>query len=367
MDGATFSAVRHMDVPVDPEKIEQAAPAPSTGSEPAPDVGKPALPPESSPGSAKDEEKRTLLEAVVSAVDPKRVEDEDAVEKPAAPSAAESSPAEGAQSPPEPATKPNGNDVSDDALLAALDALKGDVPLNKIERFREVLQENRQLKATSERFAQLDQTMTEIGNDARRMGLTNDELAQLFAWPRLLAKDPAAAVETLQAFSARWQERVGNTLPSDLKQRVDDGVLDEASAKEIAQLRANKSLSETRSRADQEDRERQEASTRQSEIVTSVNAYQDELRRSDPDYTPAKHGMVVDALTALVSAHGRPTNVTEARAMAKQAYDTVNARLASLRPAPRQVQPPVGRRLNRPAEAQPKSMLEAITLAVGGD
>lgn len=353
---------------MDPDQIEQAAPVPSTGnSEPAPDAGKPALPPESSPGTAKDEEKKSLLEAVVSAVDPKRIEDEDAVEKPAPPSAADSSPAEGAQSP-EPATKPNGNDVSDDALLAALDALKGDVPLNKIERFREVLQENRQLKATSERFAQLDQTLTEIGNDARRVGLTDDELAQLFAWPRLLAKDPHSAVEALQAFSARWMERVGNTLPADLKQRVDDGVLDEASAKEIAQLRANKSLSETRSRADQEDRERQEASARQSEIVTSVNAYQEELRRSDPDYTPAKHGMVVDALTALVAAHGRPTNVTEARAMAKQAYDTVTARLASLRPAPRQVQSPtVGRRLNRPAEAQPKSMLEAITLAVGGD
>lgn len=354
-----------MDVTVDPDQIEQAAPAPSTGSESAPDVGKPALPPESSPG---DEEKKSLLEAVVSAVDPKRIEDEDKVEQQPSPSAAESSPAEGVQSP-EPATKPNGkDDVSDDALLAALEQLKADVPLNKIERFREVLAENRQLKATSERFAQLDQTLTDIGNDARRVGLTDDELAQLFAWPRLLAKDPHKAVETLQAFSARWMEQVGNTLPSDLKQKVDDGVLDEGSAKEIAQLRASKTLSETRSRAEQEDREHQAAARAQSDIVTSVNAYQDELRRSDPDYTPAKHGMVVDALTALVAAHGRPTTVTDARAMAKQAYDTVNARLASLRPAPRTVtSPTLGRRLNRPAEAQPKSMLEAITLAIGGD
>jgi hypothetical protein len=352
---------------VDPDQIEQAAPVPSAGSsEPAPDAGKPSLPLESSP---RDEEKKSLLEAVVSAVDPKRIEDEDAVEKPASPSAADPSPAEGAQSP-DPATKPNGkDDVSDDALLAALEKLKsGDVPLNKIERFREVLHENRQLKATNERYTQLDQTLTDIGNDARRVGLTDDELAQLFSWPRLLAKDPHSAVEALQAFSARWMERVGTTLPGDLKQKVDDGVLDEGSAKEIAQLRASKTLSETRSHAEEEERQHQSAARAQSEIVTSVNAYQDELRRSDPDYTPEKHAMVVDALTSLVAAHGRPTNVSDARLLAKKAYDTVNVRLASLRPAPRQVQSPtVGRRLTRPAESQPKTMLEAITLAIGGE
>lgn len=355
-----------MDVTVDPDQIEQAAPAPSAGSEPAPDAGKPALPPESSPGS-KDEEKKTLLEAVVSAVDPTRIEDDPAAKQPST-SAAAPSPAEGEQSSPDPAAKPNGkDDVSDDALLAALEKFKGDVPLNKIERFREIVSENRSLKATNERFAQLDQTLNDIGSDARRMGLTDDELAQLFAWPRLLAKDPHSAVETLQAFAARWQERVGNTLPTDLKQRVDDGVLDEESAKEIAKLRADKALGETRSRADQQEREQQAAARTQSEIVTSVNAYQDELRRSDPDYTPEKHSMVVDALHTLVAAHGRPTTVADARAMAKQAYDTVTARLASFRPAPRQVQAPIGRRLNRPAESQPKTMLEAITAAVSGD
>ena len=124
-------------------------------------------------------------------------------------------------------------------MLAALEKLKADnVPLNKIERFREVLTENRQLKSAAEHYRKVDATFVDIGRDAAKMGLSQEDVAQLFAWPRLLASDPKAAVEQLQEFTATWQEKVGQSLPADLKQKVDDGVLDEATAKEVAQLRA---------------------------------------------------------------------------------------------------------------------------------
>jgi hypothetical protein len=76
--------------------------------------------------------------------------------------------------------------------------------------------------------------------------------------------------------------------------------------------------------------------------------------------------MTVDALTALVATRGVPLTVPDARAMAKEAYDTVTKRLAAFRPQPRAVaSPQVGRRLNKPAESQPKSMREAIEQALG--
>lgn len=250
-------------------------------------------------------------------------------------------------------------------MLATLDKLKGDVPLGKIERFREVLNENRQLKATTERYAALDETLNDIGNDARRMGLSNDDLAALFAWPRLLAKDPTAAVEQLRAFTASWEERVGHSLPADLKQKVEDGTLDEGTAKEVASLRARETLTKARMDADTQDRERETVERRQTEIRTSVNGYQEELRRTDPDYTPEKHAMTIDALTVLVAQRGVPTTVEEARALAKQAYDTVTTRLKAFKPAPRAIHSaPTGRHVNRPAESQPKSMREAIDRAI---
>lgn len=339
------------------------APAPSPGSEPAPDARADAAPAESSP--AKDEDRKSLLDVVKSALDVKSIEDEDAPSEPAAKAAP--SPAEGDKSKPGSDSKADGkDDVSDQALLAALDKLKADVPLNKIERFREVLNENRSLKGANERYRALDDTLNAISSDARKMGLSNEDVAALYAWPRLLASDPKKAVEQLSGFAAQWQERVGGTLPADIKQKVDDGSLDEATAKELAQLRAGTALDKTRQAAESQDRERNAALQRHQEIATSVNAYQDELKRTDPDYTPEKHEMVVDALTALVTKHGVPTTVADARAMAKTAYDTVTKRLSAFKPQPRAVaSPAVGRRLNKPAESQPKTMREAVERSLG--
>lgn len=345
------------------EEKDTPAPESSPGSEPAPDASAKAAPADPSP--AKDEDKKSLLDAVKNALDVKNIEDEDApidLKAKAAPS-----PAEGDKPEKEADKKPDTkDDTSDDSLLAALDKLKADVPLNKIERFREVLSENRQLKGANERYRQIDATFADIGRDAAKMGLSQEDVAALFAWPRLLASDPKAAVEQLQTFTAQWQERVGHTLPADLKQKIEDGVLDEATAREVAQLRATTALDKTRSQAEQGERERQSITQRQNEIRDSVNAYQAELKASDPDYTPEKHEMVVDALTALVTTRGMPTTVADARAMAKNAYDTVSKRLQTFKPQPRAVaSPSVGRRLNKPAESQPKSMREAIEQALG--
>jgi len=340
---------------------ETPEPESSPGSEPAPDANAQA-PAESSP--AKDEDRKTLLDAVKDALDIKEIEDEDAPVEIAA--KAEPSTAEGDKPEVEGEKKPDTkDDVSDTALLAALEKLKGEVPLHKIERFREVLNENRQLKGVTERYREMDSTLAAIGRDAQKMGLSQDDMAQLFAWPRLLASDPKAAVEQLQAFTATWQEKVGHTLPPDLKQKIDDGSLDEATAKEVAELRATANLDRTRQQAEAAESQRTSAAQRSREIHESVNAYQAELKAKDPDYTPEKHELVVDALTALVTKHGVPTTVADARGMAKTAYDTVTKRLEKFKPQPRAVSSPtIGRRLNRPAEAQPKSMREAIENAL---
>lgn len=349
------------------EELSKETPEPesSPGSEPAPDesADQKAASADSSP--AKDEDRKSLLDVVKNALDVKELEDDDAPIERA--TKAEPSTAEGESKSKDSGKPDTKDDVSDNALLAALEKLKADVPLNKIERFREVLNENRQLKGANEQFRALDDTLTTIGNDARKMGLSNEEVAQLFAWPRLLAKDPNAAVEQLQGFAARWQEKVGQTIPTDLRQKIDDGFLDEPTAKEVAQLRAQSALDKQRVQVETEDRERSTQQQRQTEIRDAVNSYQAELKSSDPDYTPEKHAMVVDALTALVTKHGVPTTVVDARGMAKAAFDTVSKRLEAFKPQPRALSSPtVGRRLNKPAEAQPKSMREAIENALGG-
>ena len=345
---------------MDPEQIPTPAPDSSPGGEPAPDVTAtpPASSAEPSPASP-DVERKTLLEVVRGAVEPDSIEEDTESRATAASSAADG------ESDGRPA-QPTDSDVSDDALLAALEQLKGDVPLGKIERFREVLAENRQLKGTADQYQALDQTLNDIGANARRMGMTPEDLVALFAWPNLLAQDPAKAVEQLRTFTSSWEERIGRTLPADLAQKVEDGLLDEATAKEVATLRAQTVLTRARSEAEIADMQRAGVERTQNEIRDSVNAYQAELRRTDPDYTKEKHEMTIDALHVLVAQRGLPATVEEARAIAKEAHETVTRRLQAFKPAPRSIHAPtVGRRLNKPAESQPKTMGEAIARSIG--
>jgi len=345
---------------VDPEQIPTPEPASSPGSEPA-DVSASSAAPSAESSPAKDVERQSLLDVIKDAVDPKSLEDNKEPDAAAASSAAEGESEEAA------ARSPNGkDDVSDDALLATLDQLKSDVPLGKIERFKEVLAENRSLKSTADQYHQLDDTLNQIGADARRMGMTHEDVVALFAWPRLLASDPAAAVEQLREFTAMWEGRIGKTLPADLQQKVEDGLLDEATAKEVAGMRANAELTKTRYEVDQQEAQRSALARSQGEIREAVNAFQAELKRTDADYTPEKHAMTIDALRAMVSERGIPQTSADGVAMAREAHQLVTDRLKAFRPAPRAVHgQSVGRRLNKPAESQPKTMEEAIRRSIG--
>jgi len=344
-----------------PRETDELEPESSAGSEKENDAAEPA--PESSPG--KDEGPKSLLDAVKSAVAP----DDD--EKPEA--HAESSAAEGEES--ESADKKGDEETeagtaeepdSDKQLLALLDQLKDkNVPLNKIERFRELLESNRELKGRNESLSQLETRIAEINRAAARVGLSADDLAKFYSFPMLLAEKPEEALAYLREITGQWEGRLGAALPADLKQRVEAGYLDEESAKEIARLRAQASMTEHRTKFDAAERDREAQAARQKEIRNAVNGYQKTLMETDPDYTPEKHAMVADALAVMVAREGPPASVDAAKAMAKKAYETVNDRLKAFQPARRSVtRTSGGRGNNRPAKSEPKTMLEAISGAL---
>lgn len=344
-----------------PRETDELEPESSAGPEKKVDAAEP--PAESS--TAKDEGPKSLLDAVKSAVAPEADE-----EKPEA--HAESSAAEGEESetPPKGAKETEAGTAeepdSDKQLLALLDQLKDkNVPLNKIERFREILESNRELKGRNESLSQLETRIGEINRAAARAGLTTDDLAKLYSLPMLLAEKPEEALAYLREITGQWEGRLGAALPDDLKKRVDAGYLDEDSAKEIARLRAQASLTEHRTKFDAEERERDALAARQKEIRNAVNGFQKRWMETDPDYTPEKHAMVADALAVIVAREGPPTSIEAARVLAEKAYETVNTRLKAFAPARRSVtRTSGGRGNNRPAKSEPKTMLEAVSAAL---
>lgn len=304
-----------------------------------------------SSGADQGESHASMLDAVRSAVG---MDDEDA-ESPPAERVTEQPPAED-----EPVDR-------DAMLLAALDELKDDkVPLHKIQRFREVLSENKALKGQFDVVKPAVDRLNSINEAARRAGFTPEEVADYFNAAALAKDDPAKAHEIVSRFASKLAQSAGTQLPEDLQRQVDDGYVTEELARETARLRAEAARAKIAEQLAAETQQREAVFKAQQGIAEAVNNYQRQLMSTDPDYTPTKHEMVKEALELLVVREGRPPNPDAALQMAKRAVETVNKRLSQFRPTPRQVTQPSGRRINAPAQSSPKSMREAIERTLTG-
>ena len=313
-----------------------------------------------SSGADQDEgEGKSLLDVVRSALNEPGDEDE-GEEKP---EPAESSTAEVAGQESEESDEGPEKD-QDAALIELLDNLKdGSVPLNKIQRFREILEDRKQLKAKWDQVAPAIDRLQEINQAARLAGLEPDDLADFYAAPLLAKQDPTKAREAI----ARLAGKLGlseQPLPPDLQRKVDDGYLDEASAREVIAARREAEDAKREARLKDEDRQREAQQQLVRSMGDAVNRYQQSLIENDPDYSPAVHKLVRKELERLMFTQGRPESVDGALSMAKSAYETVKSDLAPLRSVPKPKSTPSGRRINAPAVSAPKSMEEAIARAL---
>lgn len=305
--------------------------------------------------ASQDEGPKSMADAVRAVLEP---EPEDP---------AESSPAERVEAEAEPEGEPEEPADRDATLLKMLDELKDPkTPLHKLERFREVLSENKALRSQFEAVRPAIDRLAEVNDAARRVGLTPDEVAEFFHAPILANENPAKAHEIVSKFAERLAQAAGAKLPDDLRREVDDGYITEERAKEVALLRAEAERSKSSAQFESELAQRQQVQQRQEKIVSAVNEYQTRLMSSDPSYTPAKHAMVKEALELLVIREGRPDSPEKAVELAKRAHDTVSKRLAEFAPRPRELRQPSGRRINAPAQTAPKSMKEAVERALSG-
>lgn len=314
----------------------------------------------SSAGQDGGEDQRSLLDVVRSALPEASFEDE---EQHVEPEPAESSPAEAvAQEPEESGDEPEKD--RDAVVLELLDKLKDDkVPLHKIERFREILEEKRQLRKQWDQVAPAVDKLNEINQAARLAGLTPDDLADFYAAPLLARQDPAKAREAISRLSAKLGLET-QPLPPELQRKVDDGYIDEESAREVVKARKEAEDARREAQIRDEDRQREAAQQTGQKMAEAVDRFQKSVIESDPDYSPAVHKLVRKELTRLMMVEGKPSSPDQAVALAEKAYKTVKDDLAPFRAPPKPKSSPSGRRINTPAVPQPKTMLEAVENAL---
>ena len=256
-------------------------------------------------------------------------------------------------------------ELTEEQLVAALSELKDEnLPLGKIERFKAIVAEKNEYKTELEGLRPVKSQLDQIEAKAVEAGMSNDELVNLFSLPVVLASDPDAALQTIDEFRDRLAGRLGHSLPDELKQKVDDGYMDEDSAKRLAKAEAQREFDSQRAQVTQEQAQQQAAQQRSNAIVTAVNTFDQRLRDSDPSYDTVMQGMVKDRLLSLRNSEGLPPTPDKAVEMAQRAFDEVRSSLQAMQPQRRQVRSVSGRGANRPAATAPQNMLEALTAAV---
>lgn len=242
---------------------------------------------------------------------------------------------------------------------------EADVPFHKHPRWQALVAERNELRDPAERYGAISTFMAENN-------LEPAEVAEGFEVMALLKSNTVDSLTQAREWFAQrltaLDGAIGNVIPEDLQTKVDDGLIDEETAKEVARNRAAAALRETgdQAAADRSAAVRQadEQAASAAEVVGAVTVWEQQKRATDPDY-PRKAELVETTCRAIVQRTGKaPGNAAEATALVEQAFAEVEQRLKSLLPKPRVIVPsPIGSSATSAPAA--KTLREAINAAVG--
>lgn len=237
------------------------------------------------------------------------------------------------------------------------------LPFNKHPRFQELIKERNEFKQKIEQYDPAIKRDAALSDYCQKNGITNDEFVNAMEVAALLHNEPKKALETLKQYVETLELTLGNKLPADLQKEVEDGILSEERAKELANLRVkSQGLEYTGKKS-----EAQVVQERQKSIATAVNSWEASKKTSDPAYDK-KYPLIERAFVAACSLTP-PRSPAEAVALVEKAYAEVNTALGTLVPKPptRKVLRTNGATIKTAVEIKPGTPLrEALPLIAKG-
>jgi len=230
-------------------------------------------------------------------------------------------------------------------------------PFSKHPRFRELVAEKNRYRTDAEQFDRIKDFMSSNN-------LSSEDTVEGFRVMALMKNNPQEAYRALYEKMGALGEASGFKIPKDIKQKVDEGYLDEASAQELSRTRAEL----TRERGIRQQQEQtiqtEDRKASFSKIETSVTDWEATIRQSDPDYD-LKAAELDDRVKVLVGERGKPNTSSDALALVREAYDSVNERYRQRTPTKTAIRTATGGKLGGTPSPAPKSLREAIELAIG--
>ena len=273
--------------------------------------------------------------------------------------------------------KPEEVKAEDGAPKAAEDPDADIAAFKDHPRWRQVTQERDQYKAEIETLKGPAQEMGKIQQFMSDHSVPANELAEAMIIVAKM-KNPATikeAVAKLDELANQGRAFLGEGIDPDLQQRVDDGEISEAFAKEMTKSRAvsaatRQSAEAASKRAEQVTQtvtqERQAETSQQ--IKTRAEAFLASKQATDPDYalkTPML-GYVIRAKREAYVANNGALTPEAGETIVSEAYAEVTKTLMAARPAPKPT-PKVPSSLSPgagAAPANPKSLQEAVAIGL---
>lgn len=329
-----------------PGEIEGAAPDPELDKAPAPETPAeaPAEQPEEKP--AAPEKQETALDAVRRALNDSREKAE---------REAEPKPDETEKEPEQ--NDDTGNQADKADILTNEEFQK--LPPRVRKRLGKLAADVRTERAAREALEPRAKFYDDVNNFVHSNNLTQEQFDQGLKIIALINRDPKAAYEALKPIYGNLQRHMGEILPPDLQEQVDDGRVTPELAAQLVIERSQRELLESRQAQDHERQQKQEADQafeqRRVMAMKVIGDWETGQKSTDPEYA-RKAQAITDRATIMVQ--------SEMPATAEALLDVMNRAKAMVDkqfPGPRRPLNPVNiASANGQLRTEPKTALEAL-------
>lgn len=238
------------------------------------------------------------------------------------------------------------------------------------KRIEGLLSERRELREQAATLREPAEQYQKITGYMETYGLTAEDVATAFSLTAMFKHEPERAREELMKRVEMLDGVIGNKLSDDLKKKVDDGFLDEETAREISRSRAaaqrEREKREFVEQRTEQEQQRQVAAATQTAVQTAVREWQQSKMQADPEFAQ-KAELLETQVKAMVAQYGQPKTREQALQMADIAYERVNAMVSKFKPSAPVQQPQAKRVVQsrhvsgnpRPAPSNPLEVVKA--------
>lgn len=148
----------------------------------------------------------------------------------------------------------------------------------------------------------------------------------------LARTNPTEFYKRLTGLAGQWGQHLGEVLPPDLQKQVDEGMVAEDVARELARTRGQ--VATTQAQLAQREQQVQEADTRTELKMREqlVESWITQVRNTDPEIEK-KLNLISSRLTEILVKEGNPRDANEMWARMNRAYTDINNHLKGFQPA----------------------------------